>query len=150
MKRDSSQTPDLRGFEHSLPIALLRAREAVMVRFRPHLAAHNLTDQQWRVMRALAQFSSMDATGIAERCCILMPSLSRILKSLENDGLIVRTKTESDGRRQAITLTQSGKALFDKMSPVSAAIYSEIEQACGLDSIDTLIENLNALQVNLE
>ena len=37
--------PELRRLERSLPIALLRAREHLMRRFRPLLAAHDLTEQ---------------------------------------------------------------------------------------------------------
>ena len=33
---------------------LLRAREAVMLRFRDMLRRQGLTEQQWRVLRALA------------------------------------------------------------------------------------------------
>jgi len=32
---------------------LLKAREAAMERFRPMLREHGLTEQQWRVIRAL-------------------------------------------------------------------------------------------------
>ena len=39
--------------DRSLPIMLLRAREAVMKRFRPMLKAHGLSEQQWRVLRVL-------------------------------------------------------------------------------------------------
>ena len=35
----------LRDFEHSLPMELLKAREAAMARFRPMLRDHGLTDQ---------------------------------------------------------------------------------------------------------
>ncbi len=43
----------LRAFEDSLPMALMRAREAVMRYFRPVLSEHDLTEHQWRVLRAL-------------------------------------------------------------------------------------------------
>ncbi len=37
----------------SLTIALLQAREAAMTYFRPIVKSHNLTDQQWRIVRIL-------------------------------------------------------------------------------------------------
>ena len=43
----------LRGIEDALPIALLRTREEVMARFRPHLHQYDITEQQWRVIRVL-------------------------------------------------------------------------------------------------
>ena len=44
---------ELRGFNRSLPMALLRAREAVMKKFIPSLRENGLSSQQWRVIRAL-------------------------------------------------------------------------------------------------
>ncbi len=37
----------------SLTIALLQAREAAMSYFRPIVKRHNLTEQQWRIVRIL-------------------------------------------------------------------------------------------------
>jgi hypothetical protein len=48
-----------RSFARSLPMALLKAREAVMVRFRPSLRAHGLTEQQWRVLRIMSVADSV-------------------------------------------------------------------------------------------
>ena len=51
----AQRTLPMRTFSQSLPMALLRAREAVMRRFRPGLRCHGVTEQQWRVLRALAE-----------------------------------------------------------------------------------------------
>ena len=37
----------------NLALLLLQARESVMAEFRPLLNEHGLTEQQWRVIRAL-------------------------------------------------------------------------------------------------
>ena len=44
-----------RDTRRSLPMALLRARETVMARFRPMLAENDINEQQWRVLRVLDQ-----------------------------------------------------------------------------------------------
>ena len=51
----------------SLPIALLRAREAVMAYFRPHHRKGGITEQQWRVIRVLYLDGETDATTLARR-----------------------------------------------------------------------------------
>jgi hypothetical protein len=66
----------------SLPIALLRAREKVMGPIRAMLADVGVTEQQWRVLRVLAERGTLDPTEIADRSCLLMPSLTRILQTL--------------------------------------------------------------------
>ena len=95
----------MRQFDRSLPMALLRAREAVMKKFSPALKEHGLSSQQWRVIRALVEEQALDATEISERCALLMPSLSRILQNLQKRGLIDR-ETASDDQRRSLVSTQ--------------------------------------------
>lgn len=135
----------LRSYEKSLPIALLRAREALMTSFRPMVQEHGVTEQQWRVIRALAEQDKLDATQLAEKCCILMPSLSRILKVLEERRLVKRMKEREDGRRISLSLTQKGRALYVKITPRSEEIYAHIEQCYGPEQINLLLKLLNEL-----
>ena len=92
---------DLRGFNRSLPMSLLRAREAVMKKFMPSLKEHNLSSQQWRVIRALVDRDGAEISELSQRCQLMMPSLSRIIKNLESRALITRHSVESDQRRSA-------------------------------------------------
>lgn len=135
----------LRGFERSLPIALLRAREATMRRFKPHVDAHGLTLQQWRVIRALADHGPLDATTMAERCVILPPSLSRIFRTLEGRGLIEPVKAH-DARRHTVALTEAGRALYAQMAGRSEEIYREIEDAFGHEKMTELLGLLSELR----
>ena len=57
--------PAIRETSRSLPIALLRARDAVMSRFRPMLQERGFTEQQWRVLRVLDEGGPLDPTEIA-------------------------------------------------------------------------------------
>ena len=50
----------MRPFEQSLPMALLRAREAVMRGFRRVLREHGLNEQEWRIIRALREVDQID------------------------------------------------------------------------------------------
>ncbi|MCC6987947.1 MAG: MarR family transcriptional regulator, partial [Acidobacteria bacterium] len=86
----------LREFDRSLPMALLRAREAVMARFRPLLRRHGVTEQQWRVLRALSTTPQTNASALAAVTCLGLPSLSRILRTLDARGLIHRRTMATD------------------------------------------------------
>ncbi|NKB52603.1 MAG: homoprotocatechuate degradation operon regulator HpaR [Rhizobiaceae bacterium] len=140
----------MRRFEEALPIALLRTREVVMARFRPHLAEYGMTEQQWRLIRVVQQRPGIDATALSEACCILMPSLSRMLKNLETDGLLTRKKVEGDMRRQVISLTKQGKDLFAKMAPKAEAIYAQMEAEFGKSDMSDLIGQLQTLRRSLK
>lgn len=134
-----------RDTRRSLPIALLRAREAVMARFRPVLQSQDVTEQQWRVIRVLAEQSPLDATELADRACILAPSLTRIIRSLEERGLILRERDQGDGRRILLSLSEKGLEIIYNVSPASRAVYADLEERYGRDRIEALLEMLSDL-----
>lgn len=133
----------------SLPIALLRAREAVMDRFRPMLHRLDITEQQWRVLRVLREAETMDASELARRATILAPSLSRILKTLEARGFVAVCKDPDDGRRSLVGLTAEGGAFLKAAAPESAAAYTEIEKIIGAENIESLIDQLEDITARL-
>ena len=137
----------LRSFDDSLPMALLRAREAAMRRFRPLLAEHDLTEQQWRVLRVLAATDSpMDVGELAAETFLLGPSLSRILANLDNRGLVVRRRDPADHRRSVLRLSASGRRLFGRIAPDSEQRYTEIERSFGADRLSDLMVLLKELE----
>lgn len=131
-------TEALRDFRHSLPMELLRAREAAMARFRPMLREHGLTEQQWRVVRVLAEHSNIDASEVAARSFLLAPSLTRILQFLEKQGLVRRTPDRRDQRRSVLGLTRKGRSVFDRVGPDSERRYAEIEAEFGKERLEQL------------
>ena len=97
-------------YERSLTVALLRARESTMRRFKKYADAHNLSLPQWRVLRALADGEALDAGTLCQRCVILPPSLTRILRAMGERGLIQGVSC-SDARRHMVTLTPGTTSL---------------------------------------
>lgn len=146
-KRPNRSIP-MRGFESSLPMALLQAREAVMEEFRPNLSEHGITEQQWRVLRALASNDDGRGTGIgelADRVLLLGPSLSRIVATLEERRLIRRDRDDTDARRSQISITTDGLALVRSVAPRSEQIYGGIEERFGRERLARLIIELTDL-----
>ncbi len=138
---------DLRGFDQSLPMALLRARESLMRRFRPMLASHELTEQQWRVIRALAGAElPLDVGEIADATFLLGPSLSRILANLESRKLVTREPDQRDQRRSSVALAPAGAELFAKVAPESEEIYRLVEKSFGDGRMTELLSLLNELE----
>ena len=141
----------MRSFDDSLPMALLQAREAAMRLFRPLLAKHDLTEQQWRVLRALAASTQdLEVGEIAEQTFLLSPSLTRILSNLEGRQLISRATVAKDQRRSAISLTGSGHDLVTDIAPKSETIYSLIEAAFGSKRLASLLDELTDLRASAE
>ena len=139
----------MRALDESLPLKLLRAREAVMDRFRPHLHANGFTEQQWRVIRALIEVEAIDAGALAEAVCLRMPSLSRILADLEARGLLRKIRSEADRRLVNVEITGRGRALFTRMSADSERIYQEIQDCLGDADYKALMRKLDKVITRL-
>ncbi len=139
------------AFQHrNLPHLLLYARESLMVHFRPILAEAGLSEQQWRVLRHLYDTDTLDAAGLARRCQVLAPSLTRMLRSLEAAHLIERSQDAEDLRRQVIGLSPGGRALVQELSPQIESIYQALEKRIGKDRLDCLYDEIEAMLVLLE
>ncbi len=145
----------MRAFHRSLPMSLLKAREAVMRNFLPHLREHGLTAQQWRVLRALedrreAGGRGLEMTRLAEECFLLMPSLSRIVQNLERRSLVRRHAPRNDLRRSEIRLTEAGVRLVALMAPQSEERYTHITREFGSGKLELLYELLDELTGKLD
>ena len=121
----------LRDFSRSLPMALLRTREAVMRHFRPSLRHFDLTEQQWRVLRALSSVDEIEVTRLADATFLLAPSLSRILKDLEDRGLIRRRVSDTDQRFGLVSLSETGHGFIEAVGVHSEGIYRELTRRVG-------------------
>src|SRR6266550_3326936 len=108
---EAARRTPMREFSQSLPMSLLRAREAVMRQFRPSLRQHGLTEQQWRILRALTAVETIEVTELARMAFLLGPSLSRILRDLEARHLIEREAAQ-------------GLKLIEAVAPTSEMIYA--------------------------
>lgn len=138
-------TQSLPPTDRSLPIALIRAREGVMAPIRQMLAETGLTEQQWRVLRVLAEHGQLDAKSLAERASLLLPSLTRIAATLRGKGLITQTQGDTDRRRQFIAITPKGQRLIDANAPQAARIAAGFRATLGDADFDTLLDLLARL-----
>lgn len=140
----------MRPFPKSLAMQLLRARELLMQRFRPHLNARGLTEQQWRVMRALSEVDAISNQQLSDRCVLHPASLSRILPNLESTGLISRRPIEEDRRHLLVLLTAKGRELVDTLIPENDKLFSAIVEEIGEDVINGAYDALDVLNAALE
>jgi homoprotocatechuate degradation regulator HpaR len=118
-------------FVKPLPTQLMRARELFVQRFRPNLLSHGLTEQKWRIMRALAQLESASIRDLGERCAIHPASLSRILPALERDGIVARTASRTDNRRVVVALSARGKVLFRRVAADNDKVFEQVVREIG-------------------
>ena len=129
----------------SLPIALIRAREGIMSPIREMLAETGITEQQWRVLRVLAENGEMGTKTLAQQSSLLLPSLTRIATAMVNKGLITQTRDSTDRRRQMIDITPQGLKIIEDRMEQTAEIIAGFRATLGDENYETLLDLLAKL-----
>ena len=132
----------------SLPIVLMRAREAVMAPIRQMLNESGITEQQWRILRVLSESGSQDASRLAMRACITLPSLTRISRSMIDRGLIERETDGQDRRRYTVSITPNGQKIIDDKEYRDGMVDFNYEIGKAFFSYSVLRRKLRALITN--
>lgn len=114
-----------------LALALVRARECVMAHFRNLLRRYDLTEPQWRVLKTAEDGRSVELSELARKAALLMPSLSRIVRELEQRGYVTKAADPNDQRRMLATLTENGQRLVAAATPECDAVSANIRAAMG-------------------
>ncbi|HEY0846587.1 MAG TPA: homoprotocatechuate degradation operon regulator HpaR [Noviherbaspirillum sp.] len=128
----------------NLPQLLLKARERLMSHFRPIINHFGLTEQQWRILRALDEHGPLEPWELCEMCQILSPSMAGVLSRMEDSGLVNRERLPEDQRRVMVSLARKGDRLLVEMAPLIDEQYRHIEQTLGKKVFDDLFRALGA------
>jgi homoprotocatechuate degradation regulator HpaR len=137
-------------FEQSIAAIVLHAKESVIAPMRPKLRDYNITEPQWRVMRVINGRGSTDATGLAEVGLLHAPSVTRILKELEERKLIVRKPDANDRRRTVVALTPEGREVVKVVSRHVVRVMREYADRFGDQRLDKLLNELRALSAAIK
>jgi homoprotocatechuate degradation regulator HpaR len=138
------------SYRDSLSGTLLATRELVMAPIRGELRSAGLTEQQWRVLRVLADDGPTDSSRLAEKALLLAPSVTRIMRDLISRNLIVRQADPSDARRSILTITPAGRKLIIRAADHAFEIIDAYRAAFGSERLDTLISDLREFMTAIE
>ena len=118
-----SVVDDVRGFN--------RFYTRVLGLLRPDLAGSAFGLTEARVLFELAHRDDVAVSEVRRDLDLDAGYLSRILSGFTASGLVAREKSEADGRRQVVRLTEAGRRAFDELDRLQAG------------AIDSLLEPLD-------
>jgi len=95
-----------------------------------------------RVVYELAHHETTTAAELARELDLDPGYLSRMLKSLEQRGYVVRQPAQDDGRQAILTLSEQGEAAFAEINARSRAQVGRLLDPLGPDDQARLIEAL--------
>lgn len=115
--------------------------------YKPLLQALGLTYPQYLAMMVLWEHDGMTVGEVSTRLLTDPGSLTPLLKRLEGEGLLSRTRSKEDERVVRLYLTEQGRALREKAKSVPSCIFAATGTT--VDSLKNLQSELLALRGNL-
>lgn len=137
-------TNEIQPFAATIAGTLLAAREATMLPLRPKLREMDLTEAQWRALRAVVEHEGLTGRSIARYALLHPPSVSRILKELVDRGLVQQRVDETNGRRHVIVPTLLAKDIVDNAAATNRAILELYRKEFGGERLTELLCELRA------
>jgi len=116
--------------------------------YKPLLQALGLTYPQYLAMMVLWEEDGLTVGEISSRVLTDPGSLTPLLKRLEAEGLLSRTRSREDERVVVVELTDAGRALQDKAMGIPQCILGA--SGLELDQLRKLQSDLVALRANLQ
>lgn len=102
-------------------IKLARASSAIHTRLNHALACRNgCTESQLGVLEALYHLGPLSQSQLGEKLLTSASNLTTVVRNLERDGLVHRTRDDHDGRVQMVHLTAAGRRRIRRIFPQHA------------------------------
>ncbi|EPE99595.1 MarR family winged helix-turn-helix transcriptional regulator [Rhizobium grahamii] len=133
--------------QNQLCFAVYSTAHAFTRAYKPILDKVGLTYPQYLVMLALWEKSAQAVKAIGEQLDLDSGTLSPLLKRLEQNGLIKRTRDSRDERQVIVSLTDKGLAMRSEIDTIMTAIGQAA--GCTLEEMKTIRGLLRGLRSNL-
>ena len=109
----------------------------------------NLTPEQWSLLVELWKSERLSPSKLAERTGRDRPSTSRLIESLNKQGLVQRQYSSEDRRAYQVTLTEAGRDCHAKLLPIYNDIIKQTVKGFTQAQQKELSENLKQLYFNI-
>ena len=113
------------------------------------LAPHEVTPQQYTVLMVLSERPGISLREVSELVWVDNPTASRILKTMQDRGLVVAGSDPAHGRRLKLTLSAKGTALAQSLRQLRRNMIDGIETGLSEDDGRQIRKTLRHLMSNL-
>lgn len=141
--------PDGFDLEQSVPYLLNRAGVGIGVAFTTYLRQFDITLPGYRVLASLAHKDRQAIVELAEHTSIDVSTLSRLVTSLEDKGLVMRRRDDTDARSVKIHLRPQGAQLASQTIPLGVLFERVVTAGFSAEEVKVLKQMLRRMYSNL-
>ena len=112
--------------ENQLCFRLYTASRLITQAYYPLLSGHGLTYPQYLVLLVLWEKDGQPVNDIAKRLMLETNTVTPLLKRMESEGIVTRSKGKDDARQMIVKLTKKGRDLQKKLTDVPETVGSAV------------------------
>ncbi len=124
--------------DNQLCFRLYTASRLITQAYYPLLSEFGITYPQYLVLLVLWEKDCQPVNDIAKRLVLETNTVTPLLKRMETEGLITRTRGKSDARQMIVALTPKGRDMEERLAHVPASVGSSV--ACKSVTQETVPE----------
>ncbi|MGX9963976.1 MarR family winged helix-turn-helix transcriptional regulator [Roseomonas sp. F4] len=136
-------------FEQSLGFLVRDLNRAIQKNLQARIQPSGATLGAWYFLRVLWEEDSLTQRELAQRIGMQEPTAVIALRGMEEAGWIIRERSETDRRKVYIHLTDSGRALREKLLPEAKGVIAEALVGLEAAEVETLLSLLRRARANL-
>ncbi|AYU56000.1 MarR family winged helix-turn-helix transcriptional regulator [Staphylococcus debuckii] len=99
----------------------------IIKRYSPYLKKFDLTYTGYIVLLALEPHETLNIKTLGQRIYLDSGTLTPLLKKLEKNGLVTRTREADDERNLKVALTQQGVEIRQEISQISKEVFDGLD-----------------------
>jgi MarR family transcriptional regulator, organic hydroperoxide resistance regulator len=136
--------------EMYIPFLINRVSTSVRAYSKPEFEKIGLTIPRYRALVALSERGTCRAGELCELTSIEMPTMTRIIKALQNRKLVRRQRAAADDRAVELSLTTAGRSLLKRTMPLTYSVETLMTSGLKPTDIKIVRDALTRMYLNLQ
>ncbi len=114
------------------------------------LRSYGLNTINWRILMLLADKSPSSVSELARRSVTKMPTLTRMLIRMDEEGLVVRTSPDADRRLVEVTLTPKAVTTLREVKKIGQRVFENAISGSSASEIAVVTKFMKRIRANLQ
>lgn len=114
------------------------------------LKSYGLSTMEWRILMLLHDHSPSSVGDLARRSVAKMPTITRMLIRMEEEGLVKRTAPAGDRRFVNVTMTPKAKKALQQVQNIGQRVFERAFEHVSPADIATVTGVLKQVRSNLQ
>src|SRR6476469_8824536 len=132
-----------RGINDRPALLMVKLGNLIVQRSEDPLAAMGLSGRQYMVLAVLSADAPPSQLELAGLCGLLPAQVVPVLDKLEERGLVVRTRSETDRRRYVVSLTAAGHEALEQADALGRSLVAQLDPEAADVVVKTLSRSYN-------